>query len=82
MPAVHVARATMELSLDDLATFAEVVHAGSFSEAARRLGRPRQSIHRQVAALETRLGLQLLERTTRRLRVTGVKPDPQDADRA
>lgn len=72
MPAVHVARATMELSLDDLATFAEVVHAGSFSEAARRLGRPRQSIHRQVAALETRLGLQLLERTTRRLRVTDV----------
>jgi len=62
----------MELSLDDLATFAEVVHAGSFSEAARRLGRPRQSIHRQVAALETRLGLQLLERSTRRLRVTDV----------
>jgi DNA-binding transcriptional LysR family regulator len=62
----------MELSLDDLATFAEVVRAGSFAEAARRLGRPRQSIHRQVAALEARLGLQLVERSTRRLRVTDV----------
>ena len=56
--------------LDDLEVFAAVVDAGSFTEAARRLSRPKATISRAVAALEERLGVVLLHRTTRTLRVT------------
>ncbi|MEZ6187390.1 MAG: LysR family transcriptional regulator [Planctomycetota bacterium] len=55
-----------------LLTFAEVARTGSFSAAARKSGRSRQSVNRQVAALEARLGLRLFERSTRRLRITDV----------
>lgn len=53
-----------------LLTFARVVEAGSFSAAARALGRSRQSVHREVTRLETDFGVRLVERTTKRLRVT------------
>jgi DNA-binding transcriptional LysR family regulator len=56
--------------LDDLELFVAVVDAGSFTEAARRLARPKATISRAVAALEERLGVVLLHRTTRTLRVT------------
>ena len=52
--------------------FAEVVASGSFSEAARRLRRSKASVSRDVAALERRLGAQLLRRTTRRMSLTEV----------
>jgi DNA-binding transcriptional LysR family regulator len=52
--------------------FAEVVESGGMSEAARRLGLSKASISRQVAALERRLGAQLLRRTTRRMSLTEV----------
>ena len=56
--------------LNDLAIFAEVVDAKSFSEAARRLQLPTSTISRRVAALEVHLGVNLLTRSTRRLRLT------------
>jgi DNA-binding transcriptional LysR family regulator len=50
--------------------FAEVVEAGGFTEAAKRLGLSKASVSRQIADLERRLGAQLLRRTTRRMSLT------------
>jgi DNA-binding transcriptional LysR family regulator len=52
--------------------FAEIVAAGSFSAAARRLGLSNASVSREVARLERRLGAQLLRRTTRKMSLTEV----------
>lgn len=52
--------------------FARVVEAGSFAAAAALLGHSRASVSKQIAALERRLGVQLLNRTTRRMRLTEV----------
>jgi DNA-binding transcriptional LysR family regulator len=57
-------------TLPDMAVFARVVEAGSFSAAARQLGLTPSAVSRQVARLETALRLRLLERTTRKLRLT------------
>ena len=56
--------------LPDMAVFARVVEAGSFNGAARALGLTPSAVSRQVARLEAALRLRLLERTTRRLRLT------------
>jgi DNA-binding transcriptional LysR family regulator len=56
--------------LADLETFVAVVEAGSFTAAARRLGRSKASVSRQVRALEERLGVALLHRTTRSMSLT------------
>src|SRR5215469_2150739 len=58
------------MNLDDIAVFVRVVEAGSFSAAARRLGMPKATVSARVARLEKRLGLSLIQRTTRKLRVT------------
>ncbi|MCY1083094.1 LysR family transcriptional regulator [Archangium lansingense] len=63
----------MGASLDDLVAmtvFARVVEAHSFSGAAARLGLSKSAVSTRVAALEKRLGVRLLQRTTRRLSVT------------
>jgi DNA-binding transcriptional LysR family regulator len=52
--------------------FAEVIESGGMSEAARRLGVSKASVSRQLAALEQRLGAQLLRRTTRRMSLTEI----------
>ncbi len=54
----------------ELAAFAGVVEASSFTRAAQRLGVPKVAISRAVASLEKRLGVQLLTRTTRRMQIT------------
>jgi DNA-binding transcriptional LysR family regulator len=56
--------------LNSLVVFAKVVEANSFSEAARRLGMPISTVSRRVAELENELGVRLLERSTRNLRLT------------
>jgi DNA-binding transcriptional LysR family regulator len=58
--------------LNALVIFAAVVEAKSFSEAARRLKQPLASVSRRVADLEDQLGVKLLERSTRKLRLTDV----------
>jgi len=58
--------------LNALAIFAKVVEANSFSEAARRLKMPTSTVSRRVAELEDQLGVRLLERSTRSLRLTDV----------
>ena len=61
--------------LNDILCFAAVVEHNGFSAAARALGRPKSSISRQVDRLEARLGVRLLERSTRRVRLTEVGND-------
>ena len=56
--------------LNEVATFARVVEAGSFSAAANALGVPKSTVSRRVARLEEALGVRLLQRTTRRMEAT------------
>ena len=58
------------LDLNQMALFVQVVQAGSFAEAARRLGIPPTTLSRQVAQLEDSLQARLLQRTTRKLSLT------------
>ena len=56
--------------LDSLRVFVAVAEANGFAEAARRLGISPPAVTRAILALEQRLGVQVLHRTTRSLRVT------------
>jgi DNA-binding transcriptional LysR family regulator len=56
--------------LNALIVFAKVVEANGFSEAARRLKLPVSTVSRRIAELEDALGVRLLERSTRSLRLT------------
>ena len=58
--------------LNDMLYFAEVVERGGFAAAGRVLGVPKSRLSRRVAELEARLGVRLLQRTTRKLSVTEV----------
>jgi len=55
---------------EELQAFVAVVEAGSFTAAADRLDAAKSAVSRRVSALEDRLGVQLLRRTTRRLNLT------------
>ncbi|CAM3843204.1 LysR family transcriptional regulator [Xenorhabdus thuongxuanensis] len=54
----------------EMAIFAKVVETGSFSETARQLAATPSAISRSVAKLEKALGTRLLQRTTRKLRLS------------
>jgi DNA-binding transcriptional LysR family regulator len=56
--------------VEDIEVFAEVAGQGSFSAAARRLNRSPAAVTRAVADLEARLGVRLLNRTTRAVSLT------------
>lgn len=58
------------MDLDGIEIFVKVIQAGSFSRAAKLLGMPNSTVSAKVAALEKRLGVTLLQRTTRSLRPT------------
>jgi DNA-binding transcriptional LysR family regulator len=55
---------------DAVAVFVEVAEHRSFAEAARRLGRSPTAVTRAISELEARLGVRLLNRTTRAVSVT------------
>jgi DNA-binding transcriptional LysR family regulator len=59
-------------TLEDMHILAATVDAESFTGAAERLGLSKQYVSRRVMALEARLGVRLLNRSTRRLSVTDV----------
>lgn len=58
------------MTWDDYDVFCRVVEQGGFSAAARAMDRPRSSVSASVMRLEQALQTRLLERTTRRLRMT------------
>ena len=57
-------------SLDDLYYYAMVVKHGGFAAAGRAIGTPKSRLSRHVNALEEKLGVRLLQRSTRRFVVT------------
>lgn len=62
----------MATDLNELQFFVQVAQAHSFTVAARRLSVPKSSVSRAIRRLESRLGVQLVERTTRRVTLTEV----------
>ncbi len=58
------------MDFNESAVFVKVVQAGSFSEAARQIGLPTSTVSTRISRLEKRLGITLLQRTTRRLSLT------------
>ena len=58
------------MDFNQIAIFVKVVQAGSFSAAARLLDIPVSTVSHRVAMLEKRLGVTLLQRTTRQLHLT------------
>jgi DNA-binding transcriptional LysR family regulator len=59
-----------DLSFDELAVFLAVTESGGFRSAAKRMGISPSTVSEKLAALETRLGVPLLVRTTRSVRPT------------
>ncbi|TRX75951.1 LysR family transcriptional regulator [Pseudomonas mangiferae] len=60
------------MGLDDALIFTRVVEYHSFTQAAHSLGMQKSTVSRRIALLEERLGVRLLNRTTRKLRLTEV----------
>lgn len=58
------------MNLEGIEVFVEVVEAQSFTRAAGRLGMPATTVSAKIARLEERLGVTLIQRTTRQLHVT------------
>ncbi len=58
--------------LNDLYFFVQAVDHGGFAPAARALGMPKSRLSRRIATLEARLGVRLIQRTTRRFVVTEI----------
>jgi DNA-binding transcriptional LysR family regulator len=60
------------MGLDDALIFTRVVECHGFTQAAVNLGMQKSTVSRRIALLEERLGVRLLNRTTRKLRLTEV----------
>ncbi len=69
-PCVLLEERWRALDLNDLAYFADVVAHGGFALAGRALRMPKSKLSRRISGLESRLGLRLIERSSRRFRVT------------
>jgi DNA-binding transcriptional LysR family regulator len=64
-------------ALDDFFYFAKVVEHGGYARASRALGIPKSRLSRHVAALESRLAVRLVNRSTRRFAVTEMGHEVQ-----
>ena len=60
------------MDLNDLQCFTQVVRHGGFTAAARATGEPKSKLSKCVARLERDLGVRLIERSTRSIRVTDI----------
>ncbi|MBT9384113.1 LysR family transcriptional regulator [Pseudooceanicola sp. CBS1P-1] len=58
--------------LTEMEAFATVVDQGGFTDAARKMGISKSAVSKHVSALEARLGVRLLNRTTRRVSPTEI----------
>jgi len=66
------AQGTIMTNLNELQFFVHVSQTQSFTKAAKRLGVPKSSVSRAIHRLESRLGVRLVERTTRKVSLTEV----------
>jgi DNA-binding transcriptional LysR family regulator len=62
----------MKIDLNDLYYFCEIVRHGGIAAAERATREPKSKLSRRLANLEDRLGVRLVERSTRRFRVTEI----------
>jgi DNA-binding transcriptional LysR family regulator len=60
------------MDLNDIVVFTKVVETKSFTGAADALGLPKSTVSRKLAQLEERLGVRLVQRTTRKLALTDI----------
>lgn len=60
----------MKTTSEELTVFVQVVENGSFSRAAKQLSMANSAVSRVVKRLEEKLGVNLINRTTRQLRLT------------
>lgn len=60
------------IDLNSMMLFAKVVDAQSYSQAARDMGMPKSTVSRKISQMEEDLGVRLLQRNTRQLRLTQV----------
>jgi DNA-binding transcriptional LysR family regulator len=60
------------MDLNDIVVFTKVVETRSFTGAAEQLGLPKSTVSRKLAQLEERLGVRLVQRTTRKLALTDI----------
>jgi DNA-binding transcriptional LysR family regulator len=60
------------MDLNDIVVFTKVVETKSFTGAADLLGLPKSTVSRKLAQLEERLGVRLVQRTTRKLALTEI----------
>src|SRR5215470_16347480 len=67
---IHPLIGAIMLNLNDIALFVQVASARSFAGAARRLGIPANTLSRRMRDLEARLGVRLMQRSTRKLTLT------------
>jgi len=58
--------------LNGIAVFVKVIESGSFTQAAESLGHSTSYVSKEVTRLENRLGIRLINRTTRKLSLTDV----------
>ncbi len=60
------------MDLNDILVFTRVAETKSFTAAAEQLGLPKSTVSRKLAQLEERLGVRLVQRTTRKLALTDI----------
>jgi DNA-binding transcriptional LysR family regulator len=60
------------MDLNEIAIFIQVAQTGSFTQAAKNLQMPKSTVSSKISALEKRLGVTLLQRTTRKLNITAA----------
>lgn len=58
------------MDLNEISVFIKIVQSESFTKAARELGMPKSTVSHKVSLLEKRLGVTLIQRTTRKLNIT------------
>ena len=60
------------MDLNEVAIFIKVIQTRSFSQAAKQLDMPNSTVSSKISSLEKRLGITLIQRTTRRLNITAA----------
>jgi DNA-binding transcriptional LysR family regulator len=68
----HRRQSVTGMDLNDIVVFTKVAETKSFTGAADALGLPKSTVSRKLAQLEERLGVRLVQRTTRKLALTEI----------